>query len=233
MVGKAIIDDMKGQCVKEYSFRRKNQVVTMDMKSSIKSDGNTVQIDPQLLFQRLALAAKVTHDLESVFKYELCSYPPALFESPFLLHEAQKPALADTIWLLLQAPNIPAVSGQVQYVLDGGHLSIVSHGRREQHTVKFWVPTPSMSPEKNGRAIVVFDGYLNSSTKNMTHQRRLKSKIGATVTFTEKMHLIMTKSELRSTNRDLSTCWVKRWKRITANIIMLLMMPTYSLLKKQ
>ena len=41
------------------------------MKSSIKIDGNTVQIDPQLLFQRLALAAKATQDLEAVFNYEL------------------------------------------------------------------------------------------------------------------------------------------------------------------
>ena len=48
---------------------------------------------------------------------------------------------------------------------------------------------------KYGHAIVVFDDYLNSSTKDMTHQRCLKSKIGATVTFTEKMHLTMTKSE--------------------------------------
>ena len=39
-----------------------------DMKFSIKIDGNTVQIDPQLLFQRLALAAKATQDLEAVFK---------------------------------------------------------------------------------------------------------------------------------------------------------------------
>ena len=48
---------------------------------------------------------------------------------------------------------------------------------------------------KYSHAIVVFDGYLNSSTKDMTHQRRLKSKIGATVIFIEKMHLTMTKSE--------------------------------------
>ncbi len=53
-LGKAIIDDMKGQCVNEYTFRRKNQAVTMDMKSSIKIDGNTVQIDPQLLFIRVS-----------------------------------------------------------------------------------------------------------------------------------------------------------------------------------
>ena len=51
----------------EYTFRRKNQAITMDMKSSIKIDGNTVQIDPQLLFQRLVLAAKATQDLEAVF----------------------------------------------------------------------------------------------------------------------------------------------------------------------
>ena len=38
----------------------------------------------------------------------------------------------------------------------------------------------------------------------MTHQRRLKSKIGATVKFTEKMHLTMTKSEflLNKTNKQ-------------------------------
>ena len=48
---------------------------------------------------------------------------------------------------------------------------------------------------KYGHAIVVFNGYLNSSTKDMTYQRHLKSKIGATVTFTEKMHLTMTKNE--------------------------------------
>ena len=116
------LNDMKGQCVMEYTCRRMNQAITMDMKSSIKIDGNTVQIDPQLLFQRLVLAAKATQDLEAVFKYELCSYPPALFESPFLLREAQKPVLADAIWSLLQTPNIPAVSCQVQYVLDGGPL---------------------------------------------------------------------------------------------------------------
>ena len=116
------LNDMKGQCVMEYMFRRKNQANTMDMKSSIKIDGNTVQIDPQLLFQRLVLAAKATQDLEAVFKYELCSYPLALFESPFLLHEAQKPLLTDAIWSLLQTPNISAVSGQVQYVLDEGVL---------------------------------------------------------------------------------------------------------------
>ena len=194
-VGKAILNDMKGQCVMEYTFRRKNQAITMDMKSSIRIDGNTVQIDPQLLFQRLALAAKATQDLEAVFNYELCSYPPALFESPFLLREAQKPVLADAIWSLLQTPNIPAVSSQVHYVLDGGALLQRIPWKKGVTYSEILGTCTEYVTRKYGHAIVVFDGYLNSSTKDMTHQRSLKLKIGATVIFTGKKHLTMTKSE--------------------------------------
>ena len=158
----------------------------MDVKSLIKIDGNTVQIDPQILFQRLALVDKATQDLEAVFKYELCSYPPALFESPFLLREAQKPVLADAIWSLLQTPKIPAVSGQVQYVLDGRALLQHIPWKKGVTYSEIWGTSTEYVTRKYGHAIVVFDGYLNSSTKDMTHQRRLKSKIGATVIFTEK-----------------------------------------------
>ncbi len=77
---------------------------------------------PQLIFQRLTLAAKATQDLEAAFKYELISYSPALFDSPLLLHEAQKPVLADAIWALVQPRSIPTTSSEVQYVLDGGAL---------------------------------------------------------------------------------------------------------------
>ena len=170
-VGKAILNGMKGQCVMEYTFRRENQAITMDMKSSIKIDGNTVQIDPQLLFQRLALAAKATQDLEAVFKYESCSYPPALFEP--LLREAQKPALADAIWSLLQTPNTPAVSGQVQYVLDGGALLQRIPWKKGVTYSEILGTYTEYVTRKYGHAIVVFDDYL-------------KSKIGATMTFTEK-----------------------------------------------
>ena len=47
----------------------------LDCKSSVKVDGDVIQIDP-LLFQRLTLVAD---NLEHVFRFELCSYPQALF----------------------------------------------------------------------------------------------------------------------------------------------------------
>ena len=48
--------------------------------------------------------------------------------------------------------------------------------------------------KKYGKAVVVFDGYADVSTKYMTHQRRAK-KIGPIVAFTSQMPLTMNKVE--------------------------------------
>ena len=55
---------------------------------------------PSSPFQKLTLAAKTTDNIRDVFKYELCSYPPALFNTSLLLREPQKPMLANAIWNL-------------------------------------------------------------------------------------------------------------------------------------
>ena len=47
--------------------------------------------------------------------------------------------------------------------------------------------------KKYGNDIVVFDGYDDMSTKNMTQQRRAAGKAGATVTFTENMKVTLKK----------------------------------------
>ena len=91
-----ILTSMNGTTPAEYSFKMKNQVVTLGLKSSsIKVDGGRIQIDPLLLFQRLTTVMQSSDELETAFKHELCSYPSALF---LLLREADKPALADAIW---------------------------------------------------------------------------------------------------------------------------------------
>ena len=76
---------MDGKTPAEYTFKRKNHAITLGMKSSVKIDGEQVQVDPQLLFQRLIAATQTSEELESAFKYELCSYPPALFDSSLQL----------------------------------------------------------------------------------------------------------------------------------------------------
>lgn len=112
---------MEGTTADDFTFKRSDQVVTLDTKATVKLDGVILQIDPQLLFHRLTIAAKVSDKNEDVFKYELCSYPPALFDSSLLLTELQKLVVANAIWDSLMQDS-PGISGEVQFVLDGGSL---------------------------------------------------------------------------------------------------------------
>ena len=97
-----------------------------------------------------------------------------------MLLKPQKPTLADAIWAELPS-DAAGPKGEIQHVLDGG---ILLH----------WIPWPQGFPKyreicdmycqymtrKYGAAIVIFDGYKQSSTKDMTHQRRTG---GENVTF--------------------------------------------------
>ena len=78
----------------------------------------TVVIDPLLLFQRLVSAVTLKVELlDKGFTHELCSYPPALFETTNVLLSPNKAALAYAMWKQVLAMPTPA-----QYVLDGGAL---------------------------------------------------------------------------------------------------------------
>ena len=113
-VGRKILDGL---------VDKNDQVVTFDTRSSLETGKECVLIDAQLLFQRLSTAGSRCDDLTDVFKYELCSYPPALFQTSYILLEADKPALAEAIWKQLPlAVRSTALPQNVQYVLDGGAL---------------------------------------------------------------------------------------------------------------
>ena len=55
-----------------------------------------VQVDPQLILQRLVIACDESQ-LEELFQCELYTYPIALFDSPFMLRQPQKSAQADAL----------------------------------------------------------------------------------------------------------------------------------------
>ena len=98
-VGETILRSMVGNNVQEYTFKKNNHLVTMGQKKSIKVDGEPLQIDPQLLFQRLTTVAQnMTRNVAELFQYELCSQPSSLFDQHGLLPEANKAQLADDIW---------------------------------------------------------------------------------------------------------------------------------------
>lgn len=98
-VGDKIIKSIKSRTILEFCFKRKDQIVTMASKTSLKIDRETVHVDPQLLFQRCTTAAnRLFDDISEIFKYELCNIPSSLFEKNRFPRESQKPLLADVVW---------------------------------------------------------------------------------------------------------------------------------------
>jgi hypothetical protein len=109
--------------------------------------------------------------------------------------------LADAIWALL-TPDLPGITGQVQYVLDGGALvQRIPWTRGSTYYYICRLYTEYVT-RKYGEAIVVFDGYEGTSTKDMTHQRRAGGRTGATVTFDEDMPVTMKKDEFLANNTN-------------------------------
>ncbi|KAH3792862.1 hypothetical protein DPMN_146361 [Dreissena polymorpha] len=89
---------MKDQKLSDFSFKSTNQVITIGTKDSVSVNGEELNVDPQLLFQRLITEADSSQDdVEGMFKYELSGNPSSLFEPSGILREAEKPLLANYI----------------------------------------------------------------------------------------------------------------------------------------
>ena len=66
------------------------------------------QADPQLIFQRIIMVAgRMTENIGRHFRYELCGYPSSLFDASGLFQEANKPILADSIWIAGRGAEMP------------------------------------------------------------------------------------------------------------------------------
>ena len=114
---------MEGVDVFAISFKRKDIVISFGSSTHAKTNKN-ISVDPALLFQRLLLVAK-SSEINLILKYEMCTFPPSLFESQQLLRKPVKADLDKAITKCVQErspPNNLQVTkiDNHQYVLDGG-----------------------------------------------------------------------------------------------------------------
>lgn len=187
---------MEGKLVQEHTFRRKDQAITLATKTSSKATEEEIHVDPQLLFQRLVAAGRHQEDLPEIFAYELCTYPPALFESRHMPLEANKATLAEAMW---SSTNSGEPTGKVQYVVDGGsvlHRVSWSKGCTWEDILHLYT---NYVTKRYDKAIVVFDGYNNGpQTKDCTHLRRTGGSTGPVVNFTVDMVVQSKKNDFLS-----------------------------------
>ena len=171
-----------------------------------------------LLFQRLLVSASnlVDTNIQDVFQFELCAYPPTLFESVNLPNKADKPPLAKAIkkevndngstqleflthkeecpmttFAILEQNEIPI---EIEYprhtfLIDGGSLLYRLKWDKYKTVQEFIDSHCKFVKNQYGEnAVIVFDGYSDKpSTKDITHHRRSRGKQYATIHLTSEM----------------------------------------------
>ena len=63
------MDSMTGIPVAQYTFKRSDQVTTLQSKSSVRVYGQPIQVDPEILFQRLVVASNSIDDRNASFRF--------------------------------------------------------------------------------------------------------------------------------------------------------------------
>ena len=97
-VGQNILKTMTNKNTEEYTFKKDKQAIAMDTYMISKVIHKEIQVDPQLLFQRLITARNYANeDVDVLFKHELCAVPTSLFESNGSPRKANEPVLAEAI----------------------------------------------------------------------------------------------------------------------------------------
>lgn len=122
----------------EISFSRKKRVLSLSaVTSSLKIADTVVPVDPMLLFQRIAFTKESQDQFQDFFAYELAPYPVSLFDESGM-RKSKKSAFYD----LFIPTDDNVTSGDVRYVIDGGHL-LQWYGEKAKGTVKFAKNTSS------------------------------------------------------------------------------------------
>ena len=145
--------------------------------------------------------------LPGLFSYELCSYPPALFDANLLMRSGDKSEMAHVLLELLPQgadslarQNIIS-SPHVNFVLDGGHiLYLIPWPKLSSFGDLYQLYVSYVLRHYGAQATVVMDGYSAPSTKDECHIRRTKI-MGCGVNVSHGMTLKMTKSAFL-TNRQ-------------------------------
>lgn len=201
-VGDKILKDMEGKNVEQHSFTKKSQVITLSNSKTIRIKDEVMHIDPQLLFQRLVSVGMQNENLSEVFQYELCSYPPALFEDKFTPRLANKASLADALWKLMP-PDMAVPTTDVQFILDGGallHRIPWNRGLTYDEICQNYTRYVASHYDK---PTVIFDGYVDGpSTKDPTQHRRTGSHVAPTVQFSGSMLLTGKKEDFLSNKEN-------------------------------
>ena len=170
-VGSEIQGSLDDIIVNKASIKRSKQVKTLaPLLPAVKINGDSVHVDPNILFQRLIMLIDRTEDMTNCFEYELTPEPTSLFKDG-LMRKPNKAILGRT--LIKESSILKEKFDGTTYVLDGGALLHRVCWNLPATCSKIVDQYSSYVKRKYGNeACIVFDGYVSASTKDHEHQRR-------------------------------------------------------------
>ena len=209
-VGRGILADMEGKVVSEYSFKKSNQVINMVQKIQLKTKDGDIDIDPNLLFQRLTailLSSRKNNidiSLDNIFSYSLCPYPASLAASSRkMLTQTSKADILTSFKETCKVQNI--IQSNTVHVIDGGYLMHAIVKWKKNSTFGQIAKSTCQSIIKDyPRCVVVFDGYPDGpTTKDATHRARTEiSGIGYDVDVTARSCLTQSKEKFLANRKN-------------------------------
>ena len=113
-VGEKILTSMAQQNLLQHSFK-KNTKLSHSVHRLSKPTMNQYRSIHNCCFKGSSLQELGNDQLEEIFEFELCSYPPAI-RSQICYEACYKPTLADDIWSLMPK-DVVGPTGQSQYAL--------------------------------------------------------------------------------------------------------------------
>ena len=93
-----MVESTDGKSTEEFTFWKANQAVTLELRTPVKIKYEQVNADPQLIFHSLITVRERCEDVLPQFRYGLCTYLAALFESLSFPLQPNKATLADYLW---------------------------------------------------------------------------------------------------------------------------------------
>ena len=167
-VGGDIQKEMDGQVYTDCSIKHSKQISTLqNLYASVNVGTEKVTIDPVTLFLRLIVLVerKPENEIVDHFRYEMVSYPMALFKDG-IIRTAKKSKLKQ---LLIESVN-SVEAPQTVRIIDGRALFWCCDWKKDV-TFEIIFRRFSQFLLQLEIDIIVFDSY-NMSTKDSTHQKR-------------------------------------------------------------
>lgn len=195
-VGALALKEIENKKFNEIHLKRKSAVKSLaSITKSMTINNNTVCVNPNTLLHRMVCTVRSDERLKEIFQFELCAYPPSLFDESGLMRKGSKSSMVTVLVRDSNQSSITPDSEKVSYIIDGGHLLHRVVWRRPATFKQICEQYTNYIITHYGSATVVFDGYEQGNTKDEEHLRRSRSTTNIEVKVEDSIHVNINQSE--------------------------------------